>query len=899
MAWLPLTLIIVVGVGLSIYASILGGRYGETQEWAEFERQAIGEIGALKVSINASLGTVTSLAALYEARGTVEPGEFKRFADMMLASDPAIQALEWAKVVTHDQRAAVEHELATAFGFEFHFTERTDHGSLITAGERARYVPVIYVVPLLGNEPAMAFDLASEGTRRAAVEQAERTGQQVASGRIVPVQTNEYSILLFRPIFSAAEQPRRMTSLVLGLFRIPDIVATAMAGQEGSRIRLLLLDRSAPDAEQLLYPRNLDGRLADLLAMPGVTSDIAVGGRVWHIVTLPAEREGGPGLWESRIALAAGLLLTGNLAFYVLLVMRRRWMSEHEGRIRIQEAKAAMDHMRQALCRFDRDGRLVVANHRFASLFDLQEDEVRLGLSMQALLAPATARGTLDAAMAAIICKTLQALTVNHLQANTTCELGSGFTLEILYQPMDDAGWLVTLEDISERQVAEAKIAHMAHHDSLTDLANRTLFRTKLQQALAELTPGRHVGLLYMDLDEFKTVNDTMGHPMGDRLLQAVTRRLLAQVRDTDIVARLGGDEFAVVLPRIQRPEDTTSLAGRLIEAINAPFQLDSAEITIGTSIGIALAPRDGSDPDELLQHADLALYKAKLNGRGIFHAFQPEMDAQIRAQHAMEADLRQALALGHLVLHYQPIVDLRDGIVSGFEALIRWYHPISGLIPPSEFIPLAEKIGLIGAIGEFVLREACETATSWPNEIRLSVNLSPVQLRSPRLLAVMKETLQNTGLAPQRLELEVTETAILHDTEENLTVLTALHDLGLSIALDDFGTGYSSLSYLSRFPFDRLKIDKSFVGELERRDDCLAIVRAISSLARQLDLKTTAEGVETEAQLAAVAAAGCIEGQGYLFSAAVTANAIPALLARLETRIESLHRARCKTPAA
>jgi EAL domain-containing protein (putative c-di-GMP-specific phosphodiesterase class I) len=292
-------------------------------------------------------------------------------------------------------------------------------------------------------------------------------------------------------------------------------------------------------------------------------------------------------------------------------------------------------------------------------------------------------------------------------------------------------------------------------------------------------------------------------------------------------------------------------------------------------------------------------LYQAKLDGRGILRAFQPEMDARIRARHALEADLSQALALGQFVLHFQPQVDLRDGVVSGFEALIRWLHPTRGLVPPGEFIPFAEETGLIEAIGEFVLREACRTAMSWPSEIRVAVNVSPVQLRSPHLLAAIEAALQTTGLAPQRLEIEVTETAILHDTESNLTVLTALHDLGLSIALDDFGTGYSSLSYLSRFPFDRLKIDQSFVGKLEQRGDCLAIVLAICGLARQLDLATTAEGVETEAQLAAVASAGCVEVQGYLFSRPVAADAVPAVLVQLDRRIADLRRSRAGVSAA
>lgn len=590
-----------------------------------------------------------------------------------------------------------------------------------------------------------------------------------------------------------------------------------------------------------------------------------------------------------------GLLLTVNLAGYMLLLMRRRQISEYAERVRIQEARAAMGHMRHALCRFDRDGRLMVANHRFTSLFGLRDEEVRRGLSMRELLGPASVRGRLEHAMATLICDTLEAMSAGRAATNTRSELESGFILEIL--PMDDDGWLVMLEDISERRAAEAKIAHMAEHDALTDLANRSLLRSRLQHALAAIAPGQHVGLLYLDLDEFKTVNDTMGHPMGDRLLQAITRRLLGHVRDSDTVARLGGDEFAIVLPELERTEDATHMATRLIETIRAPFRLDDSHIVIETSIGIAVAPQDGSDPDELLQHADLALYRAKLSGRGTYHTFRPEMDAQVRAQHAMAADLRQALSLRQLVLQYQPMVDLRTGRVSGFEALIRWQHPTRGVVPPSDFIPLAERTGLIVPIGEFVLREACETAMQWPDDLRLSVNLSPVQLRSPKLLAVIAETLQASGLSPPRLEVEVTETAILHDTEENLTALTALHDLGLSIALDDFGTGYSSLSYLSRFPFDRLKIDKCFVQELERRDDCRAIVRAICSLAGQLDLRTTAEGVETEAQLRAVAAAGCTEVQGYLFSPAANASCIPALLGRLAFPAVGLHRHRYAAP--
>jgi CHASE1-domain containing sensor protein len=360
-AWVPLTLIVAIDVALSIYASIVSARFGEARARAEFERQAIGEIAALKISIDAALGAVTSLAALYEARGTVERGEFKRFAETILVSAASIQALEWTRVVPHDQRAVAEEQLAREFGSGVHIMQR-DHARLTVAGERERYVPVTYITPMQGNELALAYDLTSEETRRAAVEQAESTGLPVASGRIEPVQqANEYSFLLFRPIFAAAEQPGRMAGLVLGVFRIRDIVAMAMAGREGNHTRLLLLDRSAPKADQVLYPRDPGGGLADLLAIPGVSADVAIGGRVWSIVVVPAGREGVPGRRESRVVLAGSLVLTGNIALYVLLIMRRQWAIEREVRIRTQEAKAAIDHLRQGLCRFDANGRLLVA----------------------------------------------------------------------------------------------------------------------------------------------------------------------------------------------------------------------------------------------------------------------------------------------------------------------------------------------------------------------------------------------------------------------------------------------------------------------------------------------------------------------------------------------------------
>jgi diguanylate cyclase (GGDEF)-like protein len=387
------------------------------------------------------------------------------------------------------------------------------------------------------------------------------------------------------------------------------------------------------------------------------------------------------------------------------------------------------------------------------------------------------------------------------------------------------------------------------------------------------------MALLCLDLDQFKAVNDTLGHPIGDALLQAVAQRLAERTRETDTVARLGGDEFAVVQSPIDKPSEATNFAQRLIDLLDEPFEVAGHQIVIGTSIGIAFAPQDGLDPDQLLKNADLALYRAKVDGRGIYRLFHAEMDAQMQARRLLELDLRQALRVGQLEVFYQPLVDVQTGTVSGLEALLRWRHPERGIIPPSNFIPLAEEIGLIVPIGEFVLQQACATAASWPGTPRIAINLSPAQFKSRNLLSAVAAALRNSCLPADRLELEVTETVMLQDTDTTLATLHQLRALGVHIAMDDFGTGYSSLSYLRRFPFDRIKIDQSFIRELGKTRDCGAIVRAVATLSNELGIETTAEGVETQDQLDALTLAGCTEVQGYLFSPAVPAIEVPALL--------------------
>ncbi len=429
---------------------------------------------------------------------------------------------------------------------------------------------------------------------------------------------------------------------------------------------------------------------------------------------------------------------------------------------------------------------------------------------------------------------------------------------------------LMACVDVTERRRAEAKLTHMARHDALTDLPNRLLYREQVEARIRTMKLfGDPFAVLLFDLDNFKGVNDTLGHSVGDLLLQETARRIMSCLGAGDIAARLGGDEFAVIHAGPDVAHSVHDLVGRIRAALKRPFTAEGHAVQTGASVGIALAPLHGDDPERLLKNADLALYAAKADGRGVHRVFEPEMDAQLQARRRLEIELRSALIKGELDVHYQPLWDLRTGRMSGCEALLRWRHPERGDIPPSEFIPTAEEAGLIGAIGQYVLRRACADAARWPKDVHIAVNLSPAQFRARGILETVVQALAASGLAPHRLDLEITEALLLERNEETLAALNGLRAIGVGISMDDFGTGYSSLIYLRSFPFTKIKIDKSFVLGLAQSLDSQAIVRAIVSLAASLGLRVLAEGVETEADLAYLRQVGCDEAQGFLFSAA------------------------------
>nr|WP_246550135.1 EAL domain-containing protein [Bradyrhizobium liaoningense] len=440
---------------------------------------------------------------------------------------------------------------------------------------------------------------------------------------------------------------------------------------------------------------------------------------------------------------------------------------------------------------------------------------------------------------------------------------------------------LLALMDITERKRAEARLAFMAQHDGLTGLPNRSLLRQQVDEMLLHTRRSTDkVALLMLGLDSFKSVNDTLGHAVGDKLLRGVAKRLRSTLREEDALARLNSDEFAIVQSGLTRPEDAVMLAKRLLAAIADPYLLDGHSVVIGASIGIAMAPGDGDDSEKLLKSADMALSRAKLDARGTFAFFEAALDAKAQSRRKIEVELRDAIQNDVLRPYYQPLIDLQSGRITGFEALVRWPHAERGMISPAEFIPVAEDTGLINPLGGLMLRRACLDAATWPDDVRVAVNLSPLQFRSGNLLSIVTDALKHSGLPPRRLELEITETLLLEKSAQVLATLHALRALGVRISMDDFGTGYSSLSYLRSFPFDKIKIDQSFVRDLGANREAQAIIRSIVSLGKGLGVTITAEGVETEAELSCLRTEGCDEGQGFLFSKARPNAEIISLLA-------------------
>ena len=525
---------------------------------------------------------------------------------------------------------------------------------------------------------------------------------------------------------------------------------------------------------------------------------------------------------------------------------------------------AALNNMSQGLCMFDAEQRVVVSNARYGEIYHLSHDQIKPGTSLAQILEYRRQRGTEFSGIAPEIY-----LTEHVREAKEVRELSDGRVVAITRQMMPAGGWLTAHEDITERARNEQRIAYLAQHDLLTGLANRAMFSERLDEAAKRLVRhGTTYTVLMLDLDKFKNVNDTLGHPAGDQLLVEVAQRLKSSLRDTDVVARLGGDEFAIIQENEKnQSEGATLLAQRIIRLIAQPFQIDGHRVGVGTSIGIAFAPEHGADAAVLLQKADLALYAAKSAGRNDFRVFKAELTEAADLQKSMESDLREGILRNEFELHYQPVLDARTRVVVGAEAFVRWHHPSKGLLAPDQFLPLADSVGLMPSLGEWILRQACLDAAAWPTDVRVAVNMSGTQLGAANLSEIALSALVESGLSPDRLELEIADTALMHGSQAAyLLKLRQLKNLGISIVLDNCGTGYSSASYLTSFPFDKIKIDRPITQGAATRRDCSAVVASVLALARGLDIATAAKGVERSEQFDALAAAGVDFVQGYLF---------------------------------
>jgi diguanylate cyclase (GGDEF)-like protein len=594
--------------------------------------------------------------------------------------------------------------------------------------------------------------------------------------------------------------------------------------------------------------------------------------------------------WREPTRLLIGAAgLTAFVIVIVLFLMFNRLLRLH--RSAGSQLDTALNNMTQGLMQYDSASRIVLFNRRYIEMYGLSLDVIRPGRLFRDVMVHRKATGSF-AGDPNEFCDTVLKNVSEMRLTRTILTTKSGRLFQIVNQPLPDGGWVATHEDVTELKRSRQQVERLAHYDALTDLPNRALFRERLQHEIKRIYIGKQFALLYIDIDEFKEINDSYGHPVGDEFLKALAERLKACVTETDFIARLGGDEFAIIQTAISGPADVMDLVARLYATIREPVLCSGHHLSSDASVGIAMAPADGSEIDELIKNADLAMYDAKSSGRRTFRFFEARMDAKARARRELALDLREAIRADGFEIHYQPLVDIRSSEVTGCEALLRWNHPVRGPVSPTEFIAVAEETGLITELGEWVLRHACIEAASWPDHVKLAVNVSPLQFKSQTLALRVVQALAESGLPAHRLELEITEAVLIRDDEAALAILHQLRAIGVRIALDDFGTGYSSLSYLRRFPFDKIKIDRSFIKDLSEADGSSSIVQAVVTIADARNIVTTAEGVETQQQLELLKSLGCTQMQGWLFSAAKPAAEIRQLLAEGRADMASRERA-------
>jgi diguanylate cyclase (GGDEF)-like protein len=848
---------------------------------AELAELAINLAEDLTIAVERSQSDRAARAGIAVQGAVSTWDEIRRGLDLTAATSSAWEALDRQAAMVDGQIDMLVNYTA-GDGFTYRQTART-----IVASEIRFYAAATGIALLLSAVVAWLLNRRIMRPVKAASAAAER----IAAGRLddaIPIGGRDELGALLRAMGSMRDNIRAMMAREVNQRRSAQaMLADALeSSREGVVVvdaegRIALANAQAADFfgghAGAMEPGAMDPG-APVAALPARGADPAA--RVLDSArTLARDGEvrlaDGRWLRVSRSATQAG--------GFVAVCSDISVLKEQEARLTATNLRldAALDNMSQGLCLYDADHRLMVVNRRYCEIYGLAPGSLAAGISARDVLQRCIEAGNHPGRTVADL-QVEEAEAFGRAEVRTFIqELGDGRIVAIEKRSTADGGFVATYEDVTERRHAEARIAFMARHDALTNLPNRIFLGEQIDSAIAQAGRDSGFAVLCLNLDDFKLVNDTLGHPCGDELLRAAASRLGACVREVDSLARLGGDEFAIVQRGVDRPEDAAILARRIIDVLGAPYTLADHTVTLGVSIGISLAPSDGMSCDKLLKNADVALDRAKAEARGSFRFFEPEMDARLQARRLLERDLREAVAAESFELHYQPIYDLNAERICGFEALLRWNHPERGRISPAEFIPLAEELGLIIPLGEWVMRRACQEASRWPESLKVAVNVSAVQFTSARLIGAVREALAVSGLPGRRLELEITESVLVANPGTTTAMLHSLKGLGARVSMDDFGTGYSSLSYLRSFPFDKIKIDQSFVRDLGQADDSGFIVRAVIGLGASLGMTTTAEGVETEAQLARLREEGCDEVQGYLFSRPVPSSDIPGLLRR------------------
>jgi diguanylate cyclase (GGDEF)-like protein len=877
----------------------------------EFNARANNQAITMDNGIDGYWDELYAVRALLESMNQkITREQFETFANALIIRHTGMLNIAWAPRVTRDQRAA--HELAAnRDGFtDYHIRATAADGSFVVSPERDEYFPKYYSTEPT-TSPVYGIDLNDGAQQKDTVDHIRDADVLSATAPFLLYsrEGDRHGFWAGLPIYASGlphetveERRRNLVGIVQGVFQIQAMFDTMLGDiRTPARLYLFPADATADDFPIYFSSRLGAGSIeaqtqSQLSAGLHRTFPLHFGDVKWTLVVTPEV----PDLLlaghkSSTVVLICGLLLSAGLTWSV-------WgMRRHARNIEMANEKfetqnirfhAALSSMAQGLLMYDRAGKLVVTNRRFAEIYGVPWEKWEIPAMGTSVTQSMQLRDDLSRNITknrAEILAAVQEVLAHHTQGNAIAERADGQAIRCSFAPTDDGGLVGTFEDITQSRRIEERIFHLARHDALTDLPNRVHFYEKMEELLGSEPQNAAFAVFSLDLDHFKSVNDTLGHPIGDKLLQAAAARMRSCIRETDIVARLGGDEFAVLQVTFNQIADITSLATRLIDAVGAPYQLDGRQVMVATSIGIAIAPGDGTEPDQLMKNADLALYRCKADGGSVYRFFEPHMDARMQERRAIELDLRMAVANCEFTLNYQPIVNIKTGRITACEALIRWHHAEHGWVPPMEFIPIAEETGLIAAIGEWVLRRACTDAGEWPDEIAVSVNVSPAQLKSANFVQVVANALADTHFSAKRLELEITELVLMHDNDAALALLHQLKDLGVKIAMDDFGTGYSSLGYLRSFPFDRIKIDQSFIRDLAKDKESLAIVRAVVGLGRGLGIVTTAEGVETQHQLEALRNEGCTDAQGYFFSRPQTADDIRFLLTSHDGRAKAI----------